>query len=455
MRRRGDLPGVEVERGGFLSFIVAGSVMASTLREELASLRIERSEPVQDGRPRPARRPPGRRGGGLIRLLGWLLWMIPLGLLAVGGTFAYRQYDMIRSRPEVTRAVIERMTPGEAAKLLSATGYLKSRSQAMIGTKIPGRVERMCVQEGMKVKKGETLAVIEHREMDAILASREAQRLKNQAELAEARADLWEKEREEARVSRLNAQRKITQEEYEKAVAGHQKAKARVAALEASVKLSQANIDEMRSMIETMSLYAPFDGTVVEKQGEEGEVITPTAMSSSLGRTAVVTIADLTHMDVETDVSEGLLWRIAIGQPAEVSVSAIPSKRYRGRLRQILPLSDRTRATVKVKVEILDPDEHLFPELAATVHFLPSQSIQSPDVNRVYLFVPRSAIFQENGNDHVWVIAAGDVLRKRRVEVATTNDDRARVESGLSAGEAVVLNPTKALRNNEVVRVIQ
>ncbi len=208
-------------------------------------------------------------------------------------------------------------------------------------------------------------------------------------------------------------------------------------------------------MIETMSLYAPFDGTVVEKQGEEGEVITPTAMSSSLGRTAVVTVADLKHMDVETDVSEGLLWKITIGQPAEVSVTAIPSRRYRGRLRQILPLSDRTRGTVKVKVEILDPDDHLFPELAATVHFLPSQSIHSPDVNRVYLFVPRSAIFQENGNDHVWVIAAGDVVRKRRVEVANTNDDRARVESGLKAGEAVVRNPTQALHDNEVVRVIQ
>ena len=153
-----------------------------------------------------------------------------------------------------------------------------------------------------------------------------------------------------------------------------------------------------------MSLYAPFDGTVVEKQGEEGEVITPTAMSSSLGRTAVVTIADLEKMDVETDVSENLISRIALGQPAEVSVSAIPSKHYRGRLRQVIPMGDRTRGTVKVKVEILDPDDKLFPELAATVHFLPSKTGNSPDAGRSYLFVPKSAVFQENGHDHVWVI---------------------------------------------------
>jgi RND family efflux transporter MFP subunit len=347
------------------------------------------------------------------------------------------------------------MTSGEAAKLLSATGYLKSRSQAMIGTKIPGRVERMYVREGLKVHKGDVLAVIEHNDMKALLASREAQLLKNQAELEEAKAERWAKEREEGRATRLHVQQKATQEEYEKAVAEAKKATARVAAIEASIQLTQANIQEIRSTIETMSLYAPFDGTVVEKQGEEGEIITPNAMSSSLGRTAVVTIADLAHMDVETDISENLLSRIAVGQPAEVSVSAVPSRRYHGRLRQILPMGDRTRGTVKVKVEIIDPDEKLFPELAATVHFLPSATVNPPDAGRAYLFVPKSALFQDNGHDCVWAIEEGDVVRKRRVEVASTNEDLVRVESGLKYGEAVVLNPVKALRENEAVRVAQ
>src|SRR4029077_13268914 len=181
------------------------------------------------------------------------------------------------------------------------------------------------------------------------------------------------------------------------------KAKARVAALVAGIKLTQANIDEMKATIATMSLYAPFDGTVVEKQGEEGEIITPTAMSSSLGRTAVVTIANLEKMDVETDISENLLSRVALGQPAEVSVSAIPSRRYSGRLRQVIPMGDRTRGTVKVKVEILDPDAKLSPELAATVHFLPNRTAAGPDVNRSFVFVPKSAVFADNGLDHVWV----------------------------------------------------
>jgi hypothetical protein len=116
-----------------------------------------------------------------------------------------------------------------------------------------------------------------------------------------------------------------------------------------------------------MHLYAPFDGTVVEKQGEEGEVIATMAMSSSLGRTAVVTIANLEKMDVEADINENKLSLIRVGQPAEIKVKATFPKVYHGRLRQVMPMGDRTRSTVKVKVEILDPDEKLFPELYADV----------------------------------------------------------------------------------------
>jgi len=428
--------------------------MAGTLREELASLKIDRPDP-EFSRNNGARKSSGRRGGGGLRLLSWLLWLIPVSVLAGGGLVVYQQYDQIRSRPEVMVGLVQRMTTGEAQKLLTAKGYLKSRYQAMIGTKLPGRVEKMCVEEGMKVKKGDTLAVLEHNDLKAMLRSREAQTIRTEAELEEARADLWEKERENRRVSRLFAKRSVTQEESEKAQAGEKKAAARVMALEAGVKLGRSNVEEIKATIATMHLYAPFDGTVVEKQGEEGEIISPTAMSSALGRTAVVTIANLEKIDVETDISEGLMSRVALGQPAEVSVSAIPSKRYRGRLRQVIPMGDRTRGTVKVKVEILDPDDKLFPELAATVHFLPSRTGESRDASRSFVFVPKSAVYQENGHDQVWVVGAKNAVSKRPVEVAMTTDALARVESGLEPDEKVVLNPPKALRERETVRIAE
>jgi len=426
--------------------------MAGTLRDDLASLKIDRGG--RDPQPRPSRPGRARRERG-IGLLALLIWLIPLGLLGFAGVYAYRQYEQIRSKTEVSVGLVQTMTSGEAEKLLSAKGYLKSRYQALIGAKIPGRVEKMYVEEGSRVKKGQVLAVLEHNELKAALESRRAMLKQTEAQLQEAKVDLKEKGREAARARRLYQAKTVSIEEWEKAEAAREMCEAKVAALEAGIKLQGANVQETEETIRNMSLYAPFDGTVVEKQGEEGEVITPSAMSASISRSAVVTLASLERMEVETDVAENLLSRITLGQPAEVSVSAVPNKHYRGRLRQIIPMGDRTRGTVKVKVEILDPDELLFPELVSTVHFLPDKALNNPNANRAFLFVPKAAVFDENGHSFAWVLDMKSRVEKREVEVAPTNDELARVESGLKTGETVVVNPPKHLRQGETVKVAE
>lgn len=242
-------------------------------------------------------------------------------------------------------------------------------------------------------------------------------------------------------------------EDYDKALAARKSAAARIAATEATVEVTKSNIEEIEATIHhQMYLYAPFDGTVVEKQGEVGEIISPMAMSSSLGRSAVVTIADLANMDVEADVPEEQMHRVAVGQPAEISVTAVPNKRYRGRLRQITPMGDRTRATVKVKVEVLDPDDKLFPELAATVHFLPDAKLADSAAGESFLYVPGEAVFQEDGHDWVWLLGRDDRVARRRIEVANSNRGSTRVESGLRADDKVVVNPPRGLRDGDLVR---
>jgi RND family efflux transporter MFP subunit len=431
--------------------------MGSSLRDELASLRIERSETIRPKRDAgKGTYEPYRRGGGGLRVLSWLLWLIPLGIVGTAGAVAYRQYDLIRSKPEVTVGLVQKMTTGEAEKLLSAKGYLKAMRQAMIGTRVAGRVQEIRVQEHDEVKKDQVLAVIEHYDLDAMIEQRKASLEKSKADLEEAKADLWEKQREANRADRLVSKKMVPQEDFEKASSSAKMCAARVASLEAMIKVQQANIKEMEYTLKyQMHIMAPFDGTVVEKQGEIGEVINPMAMSSSLGRSAVVTIADLKNIDVETDINEGQMARIELGQPAEVSVSAVPSKRYKGELRQIIPMGDRTRGTVKVKVKIVDPDDKLFPELAATVHFLPFKSGSSADASKAYLFVPKSAVFQENGHDFVWVVDKKSRVGKRQVEVAITREDLARVETGLESGEQVVLTPPKTLKDQEEVRIAE
>jgi RND family efflux transporter MFP subunit len=432
--------------------------MGNSLRDELASLRIERDS-SRFGRQSGGRRAGSRgddRGGLGLRLLTLILWLVPLALLGGGGAFAYKQYQEIRSKPEVQVGLVQVMTTGEAEKLLSAKGYLKSRNQAMIGAKVPGRVIELHAEEGTRVRKGQVLAVLEHNDLDAQLESRKAMTARAMADADEARADLENKRTRADRARRLQGKgMSVSVEEMQQATSAVTMGESRVASLEAAVKLQKSQAREVEEALRNMTICAPFDGTVVEKPAEIGEMITGGGMGSglSIGRASVLTLANLEHMDVETDVAESLLSRIALGQPAEISVSAVPSKHYRGRLRQIIPISNRASGAVKVKVEILDPDEHLFPELIATVHFLPDKAHQAPDVGKAHLFAPKAALFEEAGHTNVWKVDARGALSKTRVEVVVGNDELARVESGLASGDKVVLAPVKTLRDGESVKV--
>ena len=422
----------------------------SSLRDDLASLKIDRSGPSR--RAATGTRKPGStrspRGGGT-GLFGLLLWLIPLTMLSVGGYFGYRQWREIRAKPEVTIGIVQTMTTGEAEKLLSAKGYLKSRNQAKVGGKLAGRLQEITIEEGVKVKKGDPIAVLEHDNVDAQLASRRAQLAGAEADLLEAQADLDEKERKAKRADRLAQRSNISIEDKDQNDAAVKKAVAHLASLTAMRDLQKQMTREMEVTLDNMFIRAPFDGTIVKKDAEIGEMIT------GLGTSTVATIANLDRMDVETDVSEHLLARLAIGQPAEISVSAVPTKRYRGRLRQIIPMSDRGRGTVKVMVEFLRPDDQLFPELVATVHFLPDKALKAPDAGKPFLFVPKSAIVEEEGHSYVYGLDATKSVRKIMVDVVVTTDDLARVEKGLKAGDAVVLSPPKTLRDGEAVKVAE
>jgi RND family efflux transporter MFP subunit len=433
---------------------MVGLTMGRSLKDELASLKIERRGSRVG--PAPARRPGlVRDGGGLfLRLLGLLLWLVPLGLLAGGSYFVYTQYLRAAPKTSVTTAVVRALSVGEASTLLDAKGYLKSRYQAKLGAKMPGRIEEVRVEEGSQVKKGDILAILEHDDLKAQLATRQAMLVRNEAERGEARADLAYKEAKSRRAQRLRALGQISEEERDQAVAEANMARAKLDALEASLEYQRAMIGETRVAIEDMHIRAPFDGTVVEKSAEVGETIMLGGLGAASGRGSVVTLANLGFLEVETDIAEDKLARIQIGQPAEVSVSAVPDARYRGRLRSLVPIGDRARGTVKVYVAVLNADERLFPELAATVHFLPEGGAdESSQSDRRDLYVPRSAIVEAGGRTTAWVVDPDSRAIQARPVRAEIDGSRARVLEGLRAGEVVVTDPPATLREGQVVAI--
>src|SRR5688572_10289811 len=272
--------------------------------------------------------------------------------------------------------------------LLTASGYVVARRKAVVSAKIQGRLADLRVEEGSRVREGEVLARLESQDYEAQVARSRAQVQQAQAQIAasqaamrRAEADLTESRRQVGVNERLTNERILPKDTLDAS-------RSRVAVLEAAIgqaradeqrasaALAQANADLAfaQAQLQNTVIRAPFSGTVVKKMAEVGESVAPIPpgvnLSTSSG--AIVALADLETLEVEVDVSESNVAKLRDGQPAEVAAEAFPERRYRAELRQIIPTADRTKATVQVKVTILDKDERLKPEMSAKVTFLES-----------------------------------------------------------------------------------
>lgn len=416
----------------------AAVAKTSNLRDELTSLRIDRTR--------------GRQTSWVASVL-WIL--LGLGLLgSAAGTGYWALKDRLFPLTVVKVESVRVMTLGQARTELTATGYLESRWQAAVGAKVPGRIADIPVEEGSEVKAGDVLAELEHSDLDAMLASRQVAVTVAEAELAEAGFNLTQAKRDYEREKKLFSRKAGTESAVEKAEMAQEAAEAVLQARTASVAAAKNAVVEANEAVRNMFIYAPFDGTVVTKDAEVGESIMPGGMGASSGRGSVITLAKLDQLEVDTDVKEDYLGQIHKGQPTEVVVDAAPDRRYRGRLREIIPMGDRTRGIVKVKVSILDSDERLFPELSATVHFLPddAEDDAANPGEKKGVFVPMAAIQELDGEKYVWQLT-GDRVKKTAITTkGEPHDGLIAVGDELSGGDLVIADPPPGLQENEQVK---
>lgn len=416
-------------------------------RDPLATLRIARAQPT----------PPSRKRRRWLRRLFILL---PLVAIVVGVVAAVNsgQLDSVTTmfeRPREVRVASVSVQTGRAADAkVVATGYLESRRQAKIGARAPGRIETLNVEEGSRVKKGEVLAMLEHADLEASLAATKAEASRTRAQLVEQQVEIDRTKRENDRAEKLLPTRALSEAEYDEAKFAHEGAVAKLESLKASIELAEARVREAEQLKENMFVRAPFDGTVISKDAEVGESILPGGMGESSGRGSVVTIADLDSLEVDCDVKEDYISRVAHGLPAEVAVDAVPGRRYKGKVRKIIPMGDRARATIKVKVEILDADERLFPEMSGTVYFLPDETELAPVTAERRVFCPTDAIVKDGDTSYVWIVD-NEHLRRADVTTSGSNDGRTEIRSGLSGGEKVVVTLSPELREKQEVRIAE
>jgi RND family efflux transporter MFP subunit len=396
----------------------------SDLKGDLASLRIDRERPATS----PWRWP-------LLLLIPAVLFLVALYLLRVRQALAGPEVETARA------AVAQMGTASAGSPVLTASGYVVARRKAVVSAKIQGRLSELRVEEGSQVREGEVIARLESADYEASVQ-------RARAAVQRAEADLAENQRQLRLTAELAKDKVLSQDQLDAT-------QSRVRIAEAAVAQARAELSWNQAQLQNTLIKAPFAGIVVKKMAEVGESVAPIPpgvnLSTSSG--AVVALADLATLEVEADVSESNVAKLEADQPAEVTVEAFPDRHYKAVLRQVIPTADRTKATVQVKVTILDKDKDLKPEMSAKVTFLePEAKAEASAAPAVVLTVPKEAVATRDGKSVVFEVREGKV-RVRPVTTGSERQGQLVVKEGLAGGETLVMRPPETLEDGDAVRI--
>lgn len=401
--------------------------------EDLSRLRIERS-----GTPQVRRR---TRSGAFGR---WLLLLLMLAAAAAG-------YGYWRSRAAipVEIAVVTQAYPSQANTLLNATGYVVAQRKAAVASKATGRLEWLGVREGSAVREGEILARLENKDVTAALQQAQANVSLSRANLQQGEAEMRDAQRALDRSADLLKKNFVSAAAHDVALARAEKARAAIVGLKASIAVAQANTRSAQVAIDQTLIRAPFDGVVLTKNANVGDMITPLS-SASGAQGAVVTIADMGTLEVEADVSESSVGKVRLEQPCEIQLDALPGERFRGSVARMVPTVDRAKATVSVKVRFIDKDVRVLPEMSAKVAFLSKETPAAERAPRTV--VPASALVQRDSRTVAYVVRE-DKAVETPVLTGAAFGEVLEVRQGLKPGDKIVLKPAERLRDGAAVAV--
>ena len=389
-------------------------------------------------RPAGGFRPAGSRRWGLILVLAGLALAV-LAALYFWGPLSPAQ--------EVAVTVVAKVYPAQAYTVLNASGYVVAQRKAAVSSKSTGRLDFLGVEEGSRVKKGQILASLENKDLIAARNQARAHVNETQAGLVSAQAELTDAELQYQRMKTLVRQDLVSRQDYDVAEARYKKAKAGVATAQASIRTAQAGLAEAQAALEYTFIRSPFDGVVTTKFADVGEVVAPFGAAAN-ARAAVVTLADMNSLMVEADVAESNLDKVYQGQPCEISLDAIPDRRFPGEVHMIVPTADRAKATVLTKVKFLETDDRILPEMSAKVAFL-SRPLSAGE-NQPRLAVSKNALVNRKDRTVAFIVEKGQV-KETPVKVGPPLGDLVEVLGGLKEGDRVVVNPPASLGDGDRV----
>jgi HlyD family secretion protein len=364
----------------------------------------------------------------------WWPWLAGAAVLIGLGALAYGKLS--GGAATVETAAVTAAYPSQAVTLLNATGYVVAQRKAAVASKATGRLEWLGVLEGSRVKRDEVIARIENRDVAASRDQAKANVGVAAANLEQARAEAREAEANLARSRDLAEKKYISGSTLDSAIARADKARAAVRSGEAAVNAAQANLKAAEVALDQTLIRAPFDGVVLTKSANVGDNITPFSSAADT-KGAVVTIADMETLEVEADVAESSLGKVKVGQPCEIQLDALSEQRFAGVVQRIVPTVDRAKATVLVKIRLLERDPRVVPDMAAKVAFL-ERELGAQERKSVPA-VPKSALVERDGAKYVFLVKDGRAQRVK-ADGARALGEFVQVE-GLAPGDRVIVRP--------------
>jgi RND family efflux transporter MFP subunit len=307
------------------------------------------------------------------------------------------------------------------------------------------------VVEGSRVKKDEVIARLESADVEAQLGNARANVQVATAQVNTAMAELADGELALSRNMELRPKGMISQAALDETKSRVVRARAGVASARASLAAAEATARYAAVGVESTRIRAPFDGVILSKTANVGDVVTALA-SAADSKGAVVVMADMTTLEVEADVSEASIASIKVGQPCEIQLDAIPEKRFRGVVSRIVPTVDRAKATVMTKIRFVDNDPCILPEMSAKASFL-SQDI-TPEMQKPTLAVSPDTVRTRDGKSSVFVVRDG-IVHAVAVTTGQKIGEVVEVKGDIKAGDVLVRNPSPSLDNGDRVNAKQ
>jgi RND family efflux transporter MFP subunit len=401
---------------------------------DLSRLKIDRTNTA------PARSRAGNRSKRLLVTAS----LVVAAFLAAGVVY----YRLAAAPSEVETVAVTMAYPSQNFTVLNATGYVVAQRKAAVASKATGRLIWLGVEEGSRVRKDDVIARLEDLDVKATREQAAANVQVARANLTQGQAEQKDAGTALKRSQGLLAEGFVSQASHDVAVARYDKATAQIASLQASIAAAVANLRGAQVAVEQTLIRAPFDGVVLTKAANVGDIVTP--FSSALdSKGAVVTMADMTTLEVEADVSESSLSKVHIGQPVEIQLDALPDKRFRGEVSRTVPTVDRAKATVMTKIRFLEPDARVLPEMSAKAAFLSKEIGDAERTARPA--VNPAAITNRSGRDVVFVVKEGK-LAEVPIETGAKMGDLVEIRRGPQPGEKVVLRPLEKLRDGTAVK---